>query len=61
VPDKIAVIAGHKLRLLEEMIPLEIMQLDEITSEVMSHRQVIDVNSLLNVNQASLLGEQRSY
>jgi hypothetical protein len=55
VPDKIAVIAGHELQALEEMISSEIMQLDEISSEVTTPRQVIVVNSLLHVNQASLL------
>jgi len=43
------------------MIPLEIMQLDEISSEATSPCQVVDVNSLLHTNQASLLREQRSY
>jgi len=33
---------------------------DEISAEVTSPRQVIDVNSLLHVNQASLLRQQRS-
>jgi hypothetical protein len=61
MPDKIAVIAGHELQLLEEMIPSEVMQLDEITLEIMSPRQIIDVNLLLHVNQALLLREQRSY
>lgn len=53
MPDKIAVIAGHELQLLEEMITSEVMRLDEITLEIMSPRQIIDVNLLLHVNQAS--------
>lgn len=61
MPDKIAVIAGHELQFLEEMIPSEVMRLDEITLEIMSPRQIIDVNLLLHVNQALLLREQRSY
>ena len=51
----------HELQALVEMIPSEIIRLDEILSETTSPPQVNDVNSLLHVNQTSLLQEQRSY
>lgn len=61
VPNKIAVIVGHELQALGEMMPSEIMRLEEIKSEDTSPHQVTDVNSLLHVNQASLLRQQRLY
>ena len=54
VSDKIAVIAGHELQALEEMIPSEIMRVDAVTWEVTAPRQITDVNSLLHVNRVSL-------
>jgi hypothetical protein len=59
IPDKIAVIAGHELQALEEMVPLEIGQLDAVASKVAAPRQIPDVNSLLHVNRFSLRREQR--
>ena len=50
VPDKIAVIAGHELQALEEMMPSEIVRLDAVTSGVAAPRQITNVNSLLHVN-----------
>ena len=50
VPDKSAVIAGHELQALEEMVPSEIVRLDEVTAP----RQITDVNSLFHANRDSL-------
>jgi hypothetical protein len=61
--DKIAVIAGHELRALEEIIPPEVMRLDKVkfTSEVTAPHHITDVITLLHVNRASLRREQRAF
>ena len=61
VPDKIAVIAGHELQALEEIVPSEIMRLGAVTTGVTASRQITYVNSLLHLNRASLRREQHSH
>jgi len=48
-----AVIADHELSALEEIFPPEVTQLDKITSEVTTSRQITDVNIMFHVNRAS--------
>jgi hypothetical protein len=61
VPNKIAVIAGHELQALEEIVPSEIMRLGAVTTGVTASRQITYVNSLLHLNRASLSREQHSH
>ena len=55
VPDKLAVIADHELGAPKEIFPPEVTQLDKITSEVTTSRQITDVNTLLHVNRTSFV------
>jgi hypothetical protein len=61
VPDKIAVIASHKLQTLKEMMPSEIGRLDEIQSQVTAPHQVAGVHSLFHTNRVLLCREQQSH
>lgn len=54
LPDKIPVIVDQEVQALQEIIPAEIMQLDDIKSHVMAPQQVLDVDSLLHIRQTSL-------
>jgi hypothetical protein len=59
VAEKITVVAGQGLQIIEESIAADVRRLDEIASEVTAPHQVADINSLLHVSMASLRREQR--
>ena len=61
VPDQVAIIMNHELQALEETIPPEIAQLDDVRSRVAMLRRIIDMNSLLTTSRITTRREQRSY
>jgi hypothetical protein len=44
LPDQIAIITVHELRTLEEAIPAEVTQLDEVDSRLRAASQDVDIH-----------------
>jgi len=61
VPDQVAIVANHELQALEEAIPSEIAQLDDVRFRVAIPRRLIDMDSLLSTSRITTRREQRSY
>ena len=61
VPDQVAIVANHELQALEEAIPPEIAQLDDVRSRVAIPRRIIEMVSLLSTSSITTRREQRSY
>ena len=61
VPDQVAIVTNHELQALEEAIPPEVAQLDDVRSRVAMTRRIIDMNSLLTTSRITTRREQRSY
>jgi hypothetical protein len=60
-PDRVAIIANHELRTLEEAVPAQVTQLDDVRSQAASARRMLDVNSFLSANRISHSREQKSF
>ena len=54
-------VAAHEIRLLEQMTPKEIQQIDEVRPKVMAPSTTYDVDSLFKLRQVSFRQEQRTY
>ena len=61
VPDQVAIVTNHELQALEEAIPSEIAQLDDVRSRVAIPRRIIDMDSVLSTSRITSRREQRSY
>jgi len=61
VPDQVAIVTNHELQALEEAIPSETPQLDDVRSRVAMPRRSMDMNPLLSTNRITTRREQRSY
>jgi hypothetical protein len=54
IPDKFPIIADHEVRQLEDLaLTTEIQKLDNINSSITTHRQTLDLDTLLNVQHVS--------
>jgi hypothetical protein len=61
VPERVTFVANYELQILEESIPSEARQLDEVVSGLNMPLRIVDINSVLYVHRASINREKRSH
>jgi len=61
IHDKLSIVADHEIPLLGQITPKEIQQIDEMKSQVTTHAESFQVNSLFNPRQVSLYQKQRIF
>jgi hypothetical protein len=58
VPHQVAIVMNYELQTLEEAIPSEIAQLDDVRSRIAIPHRIIDMDSLLSTSRITTRREQ---
>jgi hypothetical protein len=61
IPSKVPAISDLEVHQLENLLPAEVSQLDELRSQLTAHRPAVDIDTLFHIHCATQQSEQRTH